>query len=145
MIIIKIIIDNHLDFSAHVSNICEIANQKLNALLWVSANMNSDKWTLLINYFIKSHFSCCSLIWMFCYRKRTKNVNKKQGPYLRLMTNNNELSYEELLHLTWALSAPTLLKSLMNEVYKCLMQFHRTLRMIHSQFQNISTILDTIQ
>ena len=110
MIIIKIIIYNHLDFSAHVSNICEIANQKLNALLWVSANMNSDKWTLLINYFIKSHFSCCSLIWMFCYRKRTKNVNKKQGPYLRLMTNNNELSYEELLHLTWALSAPTLLK-----------------------------------
>ena len=110
MIIIIIIIDNHLDFSVHISNICETANQKFNALLWVSANMNSYKWTLLINYFIKSHFSCCSLIWMFCYQKRTKKVNEKQDPYLRLMTNNNELSYKELLDLTWAFSAPTVLK-----------------------------------
>ena len=48
----------------------------------------------------KSHFSCCPLIWMFCNRKSTKKVNKKQDRYLRLMKTNYELSYEELLDLT---------------------------------------------
>ena len=59
-------IDNNLDFKDHISNICKTANQKLNALFRVSANMDSDKCTLLINSFIKSHFSYCPLIWMFC-------------------------------------------------------------------------------
>ena len=92
-------IDNNLDFKDHISNICKTANQKLNALFRVSANMNSDKCTLLINSFIKSHFSYCPLIWMFCDWKSMKKVSKTQELYLRLMTNNYELSYEELLDL----------------------------------------------
>ena len=36
-------------------------------------------------------------IWMFCNRKSMNNINKIQERYLRLMTNNFELSYEELL------------------------------------------------
>ena len=32
------LIDNNLDFSDHISNICKTANQKLNALFIVSAN-----------------------------------------------------------------------------------------------------------
>ena len=39
-------IDNNLDFSDHISNICKTANQKLNVLLRVSANVNPDKCTL---------------------------------------------------------------------------------------------------
>ena len=31
--------DNNLDFSNHISNICKTANQKLNALFTVLANM----------------------------------------------------------------------------------------------------------
>ena len=64
--ILRLTIDNNLDSSDHISNICKIANQKLNALFRVSANVNSDKYTLLINYFIKSQLSYCPLIWMFC-------------------------------------------------------------------------------
>ena len=93
-------IDNNLDFSDHISNICKTENQKLNALFRVSANMNSDKCTLLVNSFIKSHFSYCPLIWMFCNWKSMRKVSKIQELYLRLMTNNYELSYEELLDLT---------------------------------------------
>ena len=73
------------------SNICKTANQKLNALFRVSANMNSDKCTLLINSFIESHFSYCPLIWMFCNKKSMKKVNKIQERYLQLMTNNVEV------------------------------------------------------
>ena len=41
-------IENNLDFTDHISNICKTANQKPNALYRVSANMNSDKCSLLI-------------------------------------------------------------------------------------------------
>ena len=51
--------DNNLDFSDYISNICKTANQKLNVLFRVSANTNSNKCTLLINSFIKFHFSYC--------------------------------------------------------------------------------------
>ena len=53
-------IENNLDFTDHISNICKTANQKPNALYRVSANMNSDKCSLLINSFIKSHFKLLS-------------------------------------------------------------------------------------
>ena len=89
--------------------------QKLNALFRVSANVNSDKCNLLINSFIKSHFSYCLPFLMFCNRKSMKKVNKIQEPYLGLMTNNYELCYEELLDLT-----NEILNFLMTYVYKCL-------------------------
>ena len=92
--------DNNLDFSGRICNICKTANKRLNDLFRVSASMNSDKCSLLINSFIKSHFNYCPLIWMFSNRKSIKKVNKIQERYLRLMTNNYGLSYEELLDLT---------------------------------------------
>ena len=64
--ILGLTIDNNLDFTDRISNICKNANQKLNAFFRASANMNSGKCTLLINSFIKSHFSYCPCIWMFC-------------------------------------------------------------------------------
>ena len=58
---------------------------------------------------------------MFCNRKSMKKVNKIQERYLRLMTNNYELSYEELLDLTNEISPhQRCLNSVMTEVYKCL-------------------------
>ena len=61
------------------------------------------------------------LIWVFCNRKSMKKVNKIQKPYVRLMTNNYELSHEELLDLTNEISPhQRCLNSLMTEVYKCL-------------------------
>ena len=120
-IILGLTIDNNLDFSDHISNICKTANQKRNALFRVSANINSDKCTLLINSFIKSHFSYCSLIWMFCNRKSMNKVKKIQEHYLRLMTKNYKLSYKELLDLTSEIYPhQRCLNSVMTEVYKCL-------------------------
>ena len=89
--------DNNLDFSDHISIICKTANQKTECFIQSIANMNYDKCTLLINSFIKSHFIYCPLIWMFCNRKSIKKFNETQESYLRLMTNNYELSYEAFL------------------------------------------------
>ena len=115
---------NNLDFSDHISNIRKTANQKLNALFRVSANMNLGKCTLLINSFIKSHFSYCPVIWMFCNQKIKKKVNEIKERYLRLMTNNYEQSYEGHLDLTNEISShQRCLNSLMTEVCKYLNTF----------------------
>ena len=54
---------------------------------------------------------------MFCNRKSMKKVNKIQERYLRLMANNYEISYEEVLDLTNELSLPQLcLNSLMRGI-----------------------------
>ena len=86
--ILGLTIDNNLDFSDRIYNIYKTAYQKLNVLFKVSANMNSDKCSLLINSFIKSHFSDWSLVWMFCNLRNIKKVNKIQERYLLLITNN---------------------------------------------------------
>ena len=91
--------------------------------------MNSDKCSLLINSFIKSYVSYCSLIWMFCNRISKNKVNKIQECYLRLMTDNYELSYEELLDLINEKYSPQrCLNSPMTEVYKCLNGISRYIR-----------------
>ena len=85
--IIGLTIDNNLDFSDHISNICKTANKKLDALFRVSANMNSDKCSLLINSFIKSHFGYCPLVWMLCNRK---SIFKKNQQNTRTLFTFNE-------------------------------------------------------
>ena len=58
---------------------------------------------------------------MFCNRKRMKKVSKIQGRYLLLTTNNYELSYMELLHLTNEIYPHhRCLNSLVTELQKCL-------------------------
>ena len=54
--ILGLTIDNNLDYSDHISNICKNRIQNLNALLKVSTNMSLDKCNLLVNFFIKYHF-----------------------------------------------------------------------------------------
>ena len=49
-----------------------------------------------------------------------KKLSKTQERYSRLMTNNYELSYEELLDLTDEISPHQLRNSLRTKVYKCL-------------------------
>ena len=62
--ILGLTIDNNLDFSDHISNICKTANEKLNALFRVLGSMNPDKCSLLINSFIKSHLKYKNIIYV---------------------------------------------------------------------------------
>ena len=54
--------ENNFDLNDHIFNTFKTGNQKLTALFRVSAGMNSVKCSLLIIFFIKSHFSYCPLI-----------------------------------------------------------------------------------
>ena len=59
-------IDNKLTFDSHIKGICQKADQKLSALSRTSPYHTKNKKELLFKSMVKSQFSFCSLVWMFC-------------------------------------------------------------------------------
>ena len=61
--------DHELNFNEHVSLLCKKASQKLNALSRIASSMILDQRGLILNSFITSHFSFCTIAWMFHSKK----------------------------------------------------------------------------
>ena len=59
-------IDNKLNFENHIKSLCSKASQKLGALQRFSNLLDAQKKNLLFSSIIKSQFSYCPLVWMFC-------------------------------------------------------------------------------
>ena len=95
--ILGITIDNKLNFDHHVSNICKNGNRKLSALSRISYYTTQKQLKLLISAFVKSQFNYCPLIWMFCSRKANNKINKIHERSLRLISQDYQSSFEELL------------------------------------------------
>ena len=83
--LLGITIDNKLDFSAHVSNICKKVSLKLHALARISKFMTHDKLRLLLKAFIESQFGYCPLVWMFYSRTLNNRINRLHERALRLV------------------------------------------------------------
>ena len=90
-------IDKNLNFNEHVHNICKKASQKVFALSRVAKFLPFYKKRLLLKAFIESQFSYCPLVWMFCSREANRKINHIHKRALRLVYDDNELSFEELL------------------------------------------------
>ena len=97
--ILGIYIDHKLNFDLHIKMLCKKASQKLNALSRISPYINEKQAKLLVNAFVKSQFNYCPLIWMFCSRKSNRKINTIHERSLRLIFNDYENSFEELLLL----------------------------------------------
>ena len=75
------------------------AGQKLNALARISNYLTHDQKRLL-NSIIKSQFSYCPLIWMFCSRSLNNLVNRIHKRALRLIHNDHVSSFQDILEMT---------------------------------------------
>ena len=64
--VLGIQMDNKLNFENHNKSFCNKASQKLGALQRFSNILDTQKKNLLFNSIIKSQFSYCPLVWMFC-------------------------------------------------------------------------------
>ena len=73
--LLGILIDRDLSFDKHIKSLCRKAGQKLNALARVSNYLTHNQNRLLLNSIIKSQFSYCPLIWMFCSRSLNNLIN----------------------------------------------------------------------
>ena len=61
-----VLIDKKLTFDIHIKSIYKKEGQKRSALARIISYFNLEQNLLLIDSVIKSQFSYCPLIWMFC-------------------------------------------------------------------------------
>ena len=90
--ILGVIIDNKLRFKSHVKNLCKKASQKIWALSRLINYLNDSKKKMIFNALIKSQFSYCPLVWMFCSRQTNNMINKIHERVL-----NNHSDFEAML------------------------------------------------
>ena len=96
--LLSIRIDNKLDFHMHVSNICKKSSLIIHALARISQFMNNDRLRIVMRALILSQFGYCPLIWMFHSRTLNNKINTLHEQALRLVYQDNNLTFEELLH-----------------------------------------------
>ena len=92
-------IDDKLNFNEHVTKLCKKGSQKLHALACVSKYFSKDKMRVIMKTFITSQFNYCPLTWMFHSRALNNKINKLHERALRLVYNEENLSFQELLDL----------------------------------------------
>ena len=94
---------------------------KLNALSRINHYMKQNQNEILLSSFIISHFSYCSLIWIFYSKKSTKKINAVHERFLRIILNDYESPYPLLLEEAHQITFhQRCINSLMIEVYKYL-------------------------
>ena len=92
-------IDNNLDLNEHVSNLCKKGSQKLHALARISRYLSRDKLKIIMKTFIQSQFNYCPLTWMFHNRTLNSKINKLHERALRIVYNDDKLTFQELLDI----------------------------------------------
>ena len=61
-------LDDKLDFSPGISNICKSAANQLNALIRLQKFLSFKEKKILINSYFMANFNYCPLVWMFMFR-----------------------------------------------------------------------------
>ena len=92
-------IDEELKFNTHVSKLYKMGCQKFHALARISRYISKDKLRILMKTFIISQFNYCPLIWMFHSRTLNNKINKLHERALRLVYDDKDLTFQELLDL----------------------------------------------
>ena len=95
--VLGVTIDNKLNFKTHLLNITKNANIKFKALTRAKKYMTADKKKCIFSSFIKSQFTYCPLLWMFCTKHSIGRINSIHERCLRLIQQNFASDFEVLL------------------------------------------------
>ena len=90
-------LDDTLNFSLHVSNICKSVANQFSALIRLNNFLCFEGKRVLINSYFMSNFNYCPLVWMFSNATSLKKIENLQKRALRFLYNNYQLTHEELL------------------------------------------------
>ena len=114
-------LDDKLNFSPHISNICKSPANQLNDLIRLQKFLSfEEKKILIISYFM-ANFNYCPLVWMFSNTVSSKKIENLQKRLLRFVYKRYNASYEDLL-LKSGFSSINVkrLKALCVEIFKTL-------------------------
>ena len=117
--VLGVIIDSKLNFSEHASACCKKGARQLNALTRIAKYLEPSANKILYNSFVKSNFNYCPLVWHFCGKVNNDKLEKIQERSLRILSNDYDSSYDELLlqFSTTSLHVSRL-KHILTEVFK---------------------------
>ena len=119
--LLRILIDCDISFDKHIKSFSRKVGQKLNVLARRSNCLTHDQKCLLLNSIIKSHFSYCPLIWMFCSRSLNNLINRIRERALRLIHNDHVSTFQDILEITKEKTIQqNNLECLAKEIYKFL-------------------------
>ena len=91
--ILRVTIGNKLKFKNPVKNLCKKASQKI----WTLPHLTNYLDDSEINVIIKPQFSCCPLVWMFCFRQTNNMINKLHERALRRVLKDRVSDFQALL------------------------------------------------
>ena len=97
--LLGISIDTRFSFEHHITSLCKKASQKLHTLARIAHYMDFEKRRSLMKTFVISQFNYCPLIWLLNIRVLDARINKIHKRALRLVYQNKNLSFSELLEL----------------------------------------------
>ena len=95
--VLGIEIDQKLTFNCHVKTLCSKAAKKLSAIQRIANIIDKEKRNLLFNAIIKSQFSYCPLLWMFCSRRSKNLINNIHERALRATFDDHTTNFAQLL------------------------------------------------
>ena len=117
--VLGIEIDQKLTFNCHVKTLCSKAAKKLSALQRIDNIIDEEKRNLLFNAIIKSQFSYCPLVWMFCSRRSNNLINNIHERALRATFDDHTSNFTQLLEKKREFTIHQQnIQALMKEIYK---------------------------
>ena len=121
MKVLGIMIDDKLNFTEHISDVCIKTDRQLNVLRRLKRVLDYKSRMTIYKSFVTSNFNYCPIVWMFTIpRNRLTESKKNQKRALRFVLNDYQSNYHDLLNKSEATGIKiTTLRLSAIEVYKC--------------------------
>ena len=97
--ILRLTIDNKLNFGIHINNIRKVASAKIKRLGRKRSRLNLSQAKILYNFFILPQFNYCCLVWVFCNKTLQNKINQVLKGALRIVYNESSLNFDKLVEL----------------------------------------------
>ena len=93
--LLRVHIDDKLNFNEHINKIYKSAGNELNALIRLKLFLGLKEKEVLVNSFIYSNLNHCLFVWMLSHKKSLDKIESLHKRVLRLLLNDYVSSYEQ--------------------------------------------------
>ena len=125
--LLRIKLDNKLNFDSHISDLCHKDATQLNVLKRLKSFIGFEERKVLIQSFVYSNFNYCPLVWNFASAKTLQKVEKIQERALSFLYNDLTSSYDAFLVKSGRCYMHiSRLRSLCIEIYKTMKDLNPT-------------------